>query len=149
MSEHLTHVNLYRYSRHTLEHVLIQQHAGLFAQESEDGKYLRFIDFAQESLVNRELVTGVGKTLRTNIENLKELMPGELRLSDDEQQVFAVAKEGSKRLLKAYSLYSSEPKTLMGLPDNVIVSDINGAGDEVLFVMNPAFSGDIMKLDFH
>lgn len=76
-------------------------------------------------------------------------MLGELRLSDDEQHVFAVAKEGSKRFVKVYSLRSTEPKTLMSLPDNVIVSDINGVGDVVLFVMNPAFFGDIMRLDFY
>ena len=150
ISEHKKHVDIYRYDIETLQPALVQLRAGLFAQESQNAETLLLIDYKQGGLISKNKLNGNTAVLRTAIDSLESLLPGELKVV--KESMLAVEKEGPTRKIKAYSLTNKElnkPGTLlMNLPDWSRVTDFNTEGTKALFYQSSAPEGDIMRIQF-
>lgn len=149
-SEHEAQVNLFRYDTKTLDVSIVQKKAGLFAQESADGKKLKFIDYERDGLIERDLTSGAETVLNNSIQGLNQLAPGQLRLNADKTGVLAISNNGTQRQLNYYPFANKTTlyQKIMDLPDQSWVTHINDRGDKILLLQTKPPSGDIMKIQF-
>jgi hypothetical protein len=149
-SEHESQVNLFRYDTTALDVSIVQKKAGLFAQESADGKKLKFIDYERDGLIERDLVSGEEVVVSNSIVGLTQLAPGQLRLNAEKTGILAIANNGSQRQLNYYPfLIKDGPyQKIMDLPEYSQVTHINDHGDKILLLQTKPPSGDIMKIEF-
>ncbi|WP_370980956.1 winged helix-turn-helix domain-containing protein [Agaribacterium sp. ZY112] len=86
ISEHQSKVVLYRFNIELNEQQIIKESAGLFTQESDDGKSLYFIDYSEQALVQRK--DNKDQVISRKIRNLKWLRPGQAAVFDKELRVY-------------------------------------------------------------
>jgi len=148
ISEHKGQVNIYQYGRDTLQPSLIQQRAGLFAQESNDGKTLTLFDYNVGGLINRDMINNDIKQFNNAISNLSYLAPGQLKVIGS--SIFTVKHDGPLRQLQKYPLMNTadndEGTLLMKLPNGSSVTDFNTKGTQAIFTSSTSPHGDIMKI---
>jgi len=148
ISEHKGQVNIYQYGRETLQPRLIQQRAGLFAQESIDGKTLTLFDYNVGGLINRDMINNDTKQFNNAISNLSYLAPGQLKVIGS--SIFTVKHDGPLRQLQKYPLMNTvdndEGTLLMTLPNGSSVTDFNTKGTQAIFTSSTSPQGDIMKI---
>lgn len=148
ISEHNKHVNIYKYDSETLMPTLIQQRAGLFAQESANSEKLMLIDYQVGGLINKNLMNGKVSHFKSSIANLEDLRPGELKVVGN--SVLSVIKDGANRQLQRNSIDidNNEPfsEILMDLPNWSRVSDFSADGSKVLYFKTSSPEGDIMSI---
>jgi len=146
ISEHRKHVNIYLYDSETLQPELIQNNAGLFAQEGENGETLTLVDYKLDSLVSKN--TGDTTLIKSDIPSLEALVPGELTLTN--KAIFSVNKDGaSRKIIKNLldnNLKGNVDNVVMDLPDWSRVTDFNADGSKALFYKRSPPEGDIMKI---
>jgi len=148
ISEHKKHVNIYLYDSETLQPTLIQQNAGLFAQDHENAESLLLIDYKLGGLISKNMIDEQNTLINSSISSLEALVPGELKVINT--SVFSVNKEGPKRRLMQYPLGDSQKdqvnKVVMELPDWSQVTDFNADGSKALFYKRASPEGDIMTI---
>jgi DNA-binding winged helix-turn-helix (wHTH) protein/Tol biopolymer transport system component len=148
VSEHKKYVNIYSYDSETLQPTLIQQNAGLFAQENENGESLTLIDYKLGGLIRKNTVNEKTTLINSSILNLEYLYPGELMVTNT--SIFSMNKEGPTRKIIQYPLDDSQQnqamKVVMSLPDWAQVTDFNTDGSKVLFSKRGQPEGDIMTI---
>jgi Tol biopolymer transport system component len=149
-SEHEAQINLFRYDTEKLDVSIVQKKAGLFAQESADGKKLKFIDYERDGLIERDLTSGEETVLSNSIQGLTQLAPGQLRLNAEKTGILAIANNGTQRQLNYYPFANKTTlyQKIMDLPEQSWVTHISDHGDKILLLQSKPPSGDIMKIEF-
>lgn len=140
---------LSHYDSHTLVRTEIQKNAGLFAQESDDGKTLTFVDFEKNALVERNLTTGQDHVLINADFKLDEIWTGRLRLNTTSTAMLVVKQQQDTHQLWQYPLTStgSPSHQLMDLPKYAQATYINGNGTQVFYDKEMPATGSIMKIE--
>lgn len=160
-------VNFYQYDVENLTSTLLQEKAGLIAENKGDS--LIFMDYQYRGLVQHNLSNGDITPLTNTIKNIYHLVPGQLRVLED--RVLALNVDNASRQLFQYPLVASteqtdvETKLLLTLPDGAWltnynfsgeqvgftpegtwVTDISHNGEQVIFTKNVQSQGNIMKV---
>lgn len=140
---------LSRYDSQRLVRTEIQKNAGLFAQESDDGNTLTFIDFAKNALVERTLATGQDKVLINPDFKLDKIWTGRLRMDATKTSMLVIKSHQEAYQLWQYALTptGSPPQKLMDLPQYAQATYISGDGTQVFYDKEMPATGSIMKIE--
>lgn len=140
---------LSRYDSQTLERKEIQKNAGLFAQETNEGKALTFIDFEKNALVERTLATMEDRLLLSADFRLDEIWTGRLRLNTTHTAMLVIKQQQNTHQLWQYPLTTSEGQAhkLMDLPKSIQATYISSDGTEVYYDKEMPSTGNIMKIE--
>jgi Tol biopolymer transport system component len=152
ISEHKGQVNIYQYDRETLQPKLIQKKAGLFAQQSPDSETITLVDYNFGGVIKMNLITKEITQLNNSIENLTNLVPGQLKII--KQSIMTVKNDGAIREIHKYPLINkeidnnvkNESTLLMTLPSWSRITDFNINGTKALFTTRSSPQGDIMRI---
>jgi len=148
ISEHHQQVNLYQYDRSTLSATIIQKFAGLSVNVSESGDSIVFVDYQHQGLVEKNLITGQITKGVTPIDNLDNLMPGELKITENAMFFLRKSKEKTTLMQQDLTLESNSSALteLITITESISVSDIGKSGDKLLYFQFDKPQGGIMKL---
>lgn len=138
---------LSRYDSQTLTRTIIQKNAGLFAQESDDGKTLTFVDFTKNALIERTLATGQDQVLIKPDFKLDEIWTGRLRLNTTKTSMFVVKQHQDVHQLWQYSLIGNDRRKLVDLPKHTNATYISEDGTQIYYDEEMPATGNIMKIE--
>jgi Tol biopolymer transport system component len=114
--------NIYKLNIQTSETEKFILNAGAIAQESQDGKYLYYVDMLNGQLMRRTLLGEIDVMFKVPPSDLRGIIPHRLKIIHD--GLYYISFEGGKSLLKYYSFKDRTLQIHTELPKNIYVTDI-------------------------
>ena len=141
---------LLRMNSQTLDITEVQDRAGLYAEEFDDGKSLIFYDFDKNNFVKRNLISGDDKPL-TGAINQTQLDYHVHRIDTKNESLLTVYHDQQTYQLRQYLLNATtenSPNILFNMrPETEQLTYINNTGAKVLINRVIAAEGDMLKLE--
>lgn len=141
---------LFRMNSQTLEITEIQNNAGLYAEEFDNGQSLIFYSFDKKTFVKRNLANGEDKILASSI-TLPQLGYHLPRLDSTGESVFTVYRDAKRYQTVQYPFNAkadNNPRILFDIPQNTDrITHINRAGTKALTSRLISADGDMLKIE--